>query len=324
MTTQARLMVPKPDDRDEWLAVRRPYFNASYAAVLFGRHPYVTPGDLATIKLTGQEQGQTRAMDRGRRLEDVIAVWWAETEGLCKVYEPGELFIAGRVMATVDRLVDATEIKAVSWVFNDMPVEIKSINKLAPEPEDYWIDQCQAIMLCVGEPALALVWFDSTMELRYRRIEADTKHQAAILDGAERFMAAIDLKMVPDWIELSYRNLSALHPRAKLPRVDLDDDGMNWVAALAEIRRKRLACEREEERIKAKVAEILGDNERGFFDGMEVVRWINNKDSRTLDAKRMAEEHPDIAKEYITTKPGARRMMPVGFDPPFDDEGEAA
>ncbi len=109
VTAVERRRVPKPLDRDAWLAVRRPWFNASYAAVLFDRHPYVTPGDLASIKLTGKEQGQTRAMDRGRRLESVIRDWFAD-ETQCVVTEPDQLYIAGRVMATADGIVTSNAV----------------------------------------------------------------------------------------------------------------------------------------------------------------------------------------------------------------------
>jgi predicted phage-related endonuclease len=300
-----RSTVPKPEDRDEWLAVRRPYFNASYAAALFDEHPYVTAGDVATIKLTGKEQAQTRAMDRGRRLEDVIAKWWADEQG-CEVYEPNKLYIAGRVMATVDRLVDDGGAEPL------MPVEIKTANIIAPEPLPYWVIQCQAIMLCTGARALALVWFDSTMDLRSRMLAADEITQEAIADGAERFMAAIDLGMVPDWVGLSYANQLDLHPEARVPPVALDDAGFNAVMALRFVKSQRLAAEREEERIKAEIAGLLGEAEAGTFGGKEIVRWSNVKGRRDLDAKRLAAEHPDVAASYWVERAGTRRMTVVG------------
>ena len=304
-----RSTIPKPDDRDEWLAVRRPYFNASAAAVLFDEHPYMTSGDYATIKLTGEEQAQTRAMDRGRRLEDVIANWWAD-EHACEVYEPKQLYIAGRVMATVDRLVEGS----AGAVEDETPVEIKTANIFAPAPLPYWLCQCQAIMLATGAPELVLVWFDSTMDLRWQMVTGDLVLQARIADGAERFMAAIDLGMVPDWVGLSYANQAALHPEGVKPAVALDDAGFNAVMALRFIRSQRLAAEREEERIKAEIAGLLCDHESGTYAGREIIRWSNVKGSRQLDGKRLAAEHPDVAAGYYVDKPGSRRMILVGTD----------
>lgn len=307
-----RTMVAKPEDRDEWLKLREPYFNASAAAVLFDEHPYLSSGDYATIKLTGKEQAQTRAMDRGRRLEDVIGKWWAD-EHHCTVYEPNQLYIAGRVMATVDRIVDEGD------VLPGTPVEIKTANVIAREPLPYWLCQCQAIMLCAGAESLALVWFDSTMDLRSTMVAADPRLQDAISEGAERFMAAIDLGMVPDWVGLSYRNQLDLHPEARAPAVELDDDGFNWVTALTTARRARIAAEREEERIKAVIAGVLGEAESATFGGREVVRWANIKGARTLDTKRLAAEHPDVAASYWVERAGSRRMTVIG-----GEEEEAA
>lgn len=299
-----RSTVPKPEDRDEWLAVRRPFFNASSAAVLFDEHPYKTAGDEATIKLTGKEQAQTRAMDRGRRLEDVIGNWWAD-ENDREVYEPKQLYVCGRVMATVDRITDDAD---------EMPVEIKTANVIAPQPLPYWLCQCQAIMLCTGAAQLALVWFDSTMDLRSRIVQGDQRLQDAIAEGAERFMAAIDMGMVPDWVGLSYANQLDLHPEARPAAVVLDDAGFNTVMALRFIRSQRIAAEREEERIKAEIAGLLGEAEAGMFGGREIIRWANVKGRRDLDTKRLAAEHPDIAKEYTVQRDGTRRMTLVGTE----------
>jgi hypothetical protein len=313
-----RRTIPKPEDRDEWLALRRPFFNASYAAVLFDEHPYVTAGDVATIKLTGKEQAQTRAMDRGRRLEDVIGKWWAD-ENDCTVYEPNQLYVAGRVMATVDRIVDEADATYAN-VDPGTPVEIKTANIFAPTPLPYWVCQCQAIMLCTGADSLALCWFDSTMDLRSTVLDADARMQGLISEGAERFMAAIDMGMVPDWVGLSYRNQLDLHPESRVPAVELDDDGFNWVTALAQVKRARVAAEREEERIKAVVAGILGEAEAATFGGKEIVRWPTVKGGRQLDAKRLAAEHPDVVADYWVERASSRRMTLVGMG----EEGEEA
>lgn len=303
-----RSTVPKPADREEWLDVRRPFFNASDAAVLFDEHPYRTAGDVATLKLTASEQAQTRPMIRGQRLEDVIGKWWAD-EHDCELYEPAQLYVAGRMMATVDRMVDLGPTQ-----FIGLPVEIKTANTFAPEPQRYWLYQCQAIMFCTGKPRCILVWFDSTMDLQWRELEADSKIQGHLLTGSERFMAAIDMRMVPDWVRLSYTNLSDLYPAAKRPSIELDDDGFNMVVALRTVRAARMAAEREEERIKAEIGAVLGDHEAGLYAGREVIRWSNVKGSKQLDGKRLAAEHPDVAADYWVTRPGTRRMIPVGDD----------
>jgi hypothetical protein len=92
-------------------------------------------------------------------------------------------------------------------------------------------------------------------------------------------MAALDLGMEPSWVALSYSNQSALHPEVKRPEVALDTVGYNMVVALGTMRRARLAAEREEERIKAEIAGLLGDAEVGTFNGAEIIRWSMVKGS---------------------------------------------
>jgi len=293
-----RATIPKPTDRLEWLAARRPFYNASAAAVLFDRHPFQSPGDYATVKLTGVEQEATKAMRRGVALEDAIATWWA-SEHSTTVAPVEFMHTAGRVMATLDR-----------WdQDDDCPVEIKTTNARAYEPERHWLDQCQAIMLTCGADECWLVWFDSSMELHEALIPEDVQLQAAILERAERFMAAIDLGIVPDWVELSYRNVATLHPRSHPGAVEMDDDGLSLVQALAMCRQLKRDAEKDEMGIKDRLAKLLLDHEAGVYDGVEIVTWRTTKPSLFVDVDMLVADHPDLADKYLREKPGTRRML---------------
>jgi predicted phage-related endonuclease len=289
--------VARPLSRDEWLAARRPWFNASAAAVLWDRHPFLDPGDYATVKLTGKEQEATRAMQRGLRLEDVIAQWWAD-DHRCKVVEPDVLHVRGRVMATVDRMVLDT----------GMPVEIKNPSRRVREPEQYWIDQCQAIMWTVDTDEIVLVWFDSSMEIHDRVINRDPEFGPELARRADEFMAAIDLGIVPDWVTLSYDNIAALHPDPA-GRVVLDNNGLELVRKLDTIRLIRRDAEADEKRVKDELARLLGEAAVGTWAGLEVLTWKAIKGTRVLDHKRLAEDHPDLVAEYMVDRPGTRRML---------------
>jgi putative phage-type endonuclease len=293
-----RTTIDKPADREEWLAVRRPYFNASAAAVLYDRHPYVSPGDLATIKLTGEEQASTKAMRRGTFLEDAIAQWWAQEHG-CAIAPVDQLYVADRVMATLDR-----------WAIDDgCPIEIKTTSLRAHEPEPYWLYQCQAIMLCAGADACWLVWFDSSMALHERLIEGDEALQLDIADRAERFMAAIDLGIVPDWVDLSYQNISALHPLPLVEATELDDDGLSLVRELATLRQIQKDAAKEEGACKDALAKLLLDHDTATWEGHEVLTWKATKPTLVLDKDMLAADHPDLVEKYMRERPGSRRML---------------
>jgi hypothetical protein len=297
-----RTTIPKPADRGAWLAARRPWFNASAAAVLFDRHKYQTAGDYAAEKLTGEETDENRAMIRGTRLEDAIARWWAD-ENHVEVSEPDTLYTAGRVMATVDRLV----------VASGTPVEIKTTKIPTARPADYWIDQCQAIMACVDSPTLELVWFDASMDLQTATLTADVDHQQTLLARAERFMAAIDLGFAPDWVMLSAKNIAAIYDKPK-ERVDLTADEFDLVRAYDMVRSVRLEAEKDEAAIKDRLARVLMDKEKAAYNGLDVLSWTAVAAAPTFNRAQFRKDHPELHDEYLEPgKPSRRFNLMTGF-----------
>ncbi len=60
-----------PKSREEWLALRKDTIGASEVAAILGVHPYMTPWELYCRKQNhGASQEETKAMRRGRLLED--------------------------------------------------------------------------------------------------------------------------------------------------------------------------------------------------------------------------------------------------------------
>jgi len=235
-------------------------------------------------------------MRRGVMLEDAIAQWWA-TDADVEVSEVDELYVCGPMMATPDRVSQ-----------DGIPVEIKTTNRIAAEPEFYWLDQCQSIMACVDAPECELIWFDSTMELRHMTVVAYPELQAAILQRAERFMAAIELGIVPDWVELSYENVARLHPEP-VGAAELDDAGLDLVRELATLRQIKKDADKEEHLTKDALAKVLLDNEVGTWNGIEVVTWKSSKPTFRLDVEMLTADHPDLVEKYSREQPGTRRML---------------
>lgn len=298
--------IPKPADRNEWLEARRGFFNASATAILWDRHPFQSPGDYATIKLTGNEQAPTRAMERGTRFEEVVARWWADDHH-CKLVEPDVLYVKGRVMATVDRMVESLD-PVFGEVAAGTPVEIKTTARPMRDVPQYWVDQCQAIMYATAAPEMVLVWLDSTMEVRWQAVLADFEFGVELARRADEFMSSIDLGVAPDWIEFSYDNLVALHPHPK-GRLELDEEGAELVARLDIVRAIRRDAEADEEAVREQLARLLQGNEAGSWQGHDVITWKAARPTKAIDVKRLAEENPELAARYLVERPGSRRML---------------
>lgn len=297
-----RTTLPKAAGRDQWLEQRRPYFNASAASILWDRHPYMSAADYAAEKLGGAAQRETEAMRRGRWLEYSIADWYAEREGVT-LYEPAQLYIADRIMATPDRFVIAG---------NERVVEIKTAKGYLDEPMQYWLDQCRAIMHCTGHETCDVVWMDSSLELQVVTVDPDPAFTAELVKRAQRFMAAIDMGIVPDWIvpDLTAAHVAAIHP-SPAGDVELDEDTAALVHKYRDLRATKSEVERTMELIKNAIARKLGEHEAGTELGVRVVTFKPMKDAEVVDVKRLRDERPDIADQYISLRPGTRRFAVV-------------
>lgn len=298
-----RTTIPRPVDRAEWLRVRAPYFNASATSVLFSRHPFMSATEYAVVKLTGEEQTETRPMRRGRHLESGVAEWYAAEAGII-LTEPDVLFVAERVMATVDRFTVTGP---------DTLIEVKTTNGYVDEPEPYWLDQVQAQMYASGFDRARIVWVDSSMSLKEYDVDADVEMQAKIGELAERFMAAIDMQIIPDWVggELTAALVSRLYPDPA-GTVEVEADA---AAAVAEYRHWRDVRNEAEQRMlecKDFVAAALGEHEVGTWAGEKIVTFKRIADSVELNRKRLEADHPDLVKQYLETRPGGRRFLPAG------------
>lgn len=299
-----RSTIPKPADEAEWLAARRPYFNASSAAVLYNRHPFQTAGDYATEKLTGKGQARNRAMERGHRMEDMVATWWASEQGWNHLDTPTVMYRAGSMLATVDRVVFGDEDEPL------FPVEIKTTTMQMSEPSQYWLDQCQAIMWCCGADEIALVWLDGSLDYQWQMVTADAEFQQDMARRADEFMAAIEFGIVPDWVRMSAGNIADLYVETTEDPAELDDDVAVMVQAFADKKAAVKALESELSELKDEIAAALNDHEVGVYDGAPIVTWKRGKPRKQFDKDAFAAEYPDLVEKFTVEVPGARTFLP--------------
>lgn len=290
--------IDKPDDRFAWLEARAPHFNASSAAVLYDRHPFQSAADYAVEKLGAvSDEPATDPMNRGRHLEAGIADWFGETMGWTLIESP-VLHGYGPLLATVDRFVAQT----------GSPVEIKTVSYYTSEPLPYWIDQCQAILACTDTDTLYLVWMDASMTLQWCEVDRDEAHIADMVGRAERFMAAIELGMMPDWVTPESQHIAALHPDP-VGEVVLDDDTVALLRDFADHRDAVKYHEAEMKAIKDRVANVLGDREAGVYDGQTVVSWSKVKGRSSFDQATFKADHPEMVGKYTRVGSPSRRFM---------------
>jgi predicted phage-related endonuclease len=187
-------------------------------------------------------------------------------------------------------------------------VEIKTYSGYTTEPLPYWLDQCQAILACTDTDTLYLVWMDASMSLQWCEVDRDEVHIADMVNRAERFMAAIELGMMPDWVTPEARHVAALHPDPA-GTVELDDATVALLAEFAEHRDAVKYHEAEMKTIKDQVAVVLGEHEAGIADGKTVVSWSKVKGRSSFDQAAFKADHPDMVARYTKTGAPSRRFM---------------
>jgi predicted phage-related endonuclease len=291
--------VAKPADRGEWLAVRHPYYNASDAGCLYGVHPFRNLADVAVDKLRREasDDGATEAMDRGTRLEPFLLEWFGDKHG-CKVTTPDVLFVADRLMATIDGEIVGNDEE---WI------EAKTTSQTWSSPPEHAYWQVVAQAAASGRRACWVVWIDADMRFKQHRIEPEPEHVEDVLRRSAAFMDFIDLGMMPEGVEMTADHLARLYPAPKVGIYsDLDDAGLLAVVQWEQLRRARVEAEKAEKEAKDHAARLVGEAEGARYDGRLVLTWKANKASERTDWKALEAEHPDLVQSYTREVPGPR------------------
>lgn len=173
-------------DEAAWLEERKTGIGGSEIAVLFDENPYKTQEDLRREKLGLNDPVEvTPAMERGSRLEDIIAEVYSEQTGRKLRRAPmRQMKEHPLVMATVDRLIvgerGCVELKCPGWhSFNEIQYE-----GLPPR----WLLQGQQEALVYGRDFTSFGVFNAdAWKLVFFDVEADAVIQSLIVERVEEW-----------------------------------------------------------------------------------------------------------------------------------------
>ena len=282
--------IPKPPGRAEWLEARGPYVGASDAACLFGLHGFKTLAELAVEKVTGARQPDNAAMSRGRRLEPVVADWYAEETGSL-IFEPDVLYLdpEGLLCSTLDRL----------HLSQAVGVEVKTTATYVHEPPLSWEVQAQVQMLCADLDRVDLAVLDASLSLSIYPIRPDAEFQGLLVERAREFLSYTRKSEIPPDLATSYRAVAALHPLGapgEAP-VELDDEAHRVVGMLRGLNERVARLDAERDALKGRLGRALGDATVGTYDGRQEVTWRTVK-RRDLNVARLREDEPELAERY--------------------------
>jgi len=295
--------IPKPaHGSQEWLNVRWRNENgeariaASACAAVHGQHGFITPADLATELLSDnppEPKAPNSAMMRGTTLEAPIREWAGTMLGH-PLTEPDELFAYDepgvRLIATIDSM------SADGRVF-----EQKTTNKIwRGQLPDYWYWQGVQQAICTGVSEITWIVFDSTLDLHFHVQAVSSDEKQTHIEACRKFLAAIDMGMMPENAVLEYRHVQDRFPEGKGgadAAVNLPQDALALIERYLLAKDQKAQAEQAEDLAKAQLCEMLGESEYGLMQDQLIVTW-KTASRNSFDTKKFEAEHPALAAKY--------------------------
>jgi len=295
--------IPKPaHGSQEWLNARWKTSNgeariaASACAAVHGQHPFVSVADLATelLALTPpQPKAPNSAMLRGTTLEAPIRDWAAQLLGH-PLHEPDMLFAYDepgvRLIATIDSMSQDGRV-----------FEQKTMNKIwRGQLPHYWYWQGVQQAICTNVSEITWIVFDSTLDLHFHIQPVSSDEKRNHIEACRRFLAAIDMGIMPDGAVLEYRHVTERFPEGQggaESAINLPEGALALVERYLLAKDQKAQAEQMEDLVKAQLCEMLGTSEYGLMQDQLLLTW-KTATRTSFDTKKFEQEHPALASKY--------------------------
>jgi len=270
---------------------------ASAAAAVHGQHSFITVTDLAVELLSDTPpvpKEANSAMLRGTTLEAPIRDWAAQLLGH-PLSEPNVMFCYDepgvRLIATIDSM------SADGRVF-----EQKTTNKIwRGELPEYWYWQGVQQAICTGVNEITWVVFDSTLDLHFHVQGVSSDEKRAHIEACRKFLASIDMGIMPDDAVLEYRHVQEIHSNAEPSKeIELPMSALATLEHYLAVKEQREQAEKTEDLLKAELCNVLGDAEYGLIQDQLVCTWKSST-RESFDSKAFKAAHPALFDKFKKT-----------------------
>jgi putative phage-type endonuclease len=305
-----KLVSTKEMSREEWLQWRNRGIGSSDAPVAVGMSRYKSPLELWMEKTgrTIQEDISTKdAVFWGTTLEPIVANVYAEKTGKkvrrvnSVLQHPEHPFM----LANLDRIVEGGGV-----------LEIKTAGLRSQGQWEDGVPLAYQIQVLHQLAVTGKAWADVAVliggqEFRIYRIDRDEDRIAQLVKLETAFWSHVAKDTAPevDGSVSSDKALALLYPHTTPVLVDYSErKEMNFLFnALLEARSATKTAESHEALLEQRVKEVIGLAEGALFSQGKAM-WKLSKPSRSLDTKKLTQEHPKLTAPYWYEKPGSRRF----------------
>nr|WP_312989518.1 YqaJ viral recombinase family protein [Comamonas koreensis] len=313
-----RLVSTKNMPRETWLDVRRQGIGSSDAAAAVGLNPYQSQLELWMHK-TGKgdllpavdPNDETSPMYWGTLLEPIVAAHYTKRTGN-KVRRVNAVLGHPQIpwmLANIDReVVGASDVQILECKTAGM-----NGAKLWKDGVPEYIQlQVMHQLAVTGKQAADVAVLICGQELQVHRIERDETMIAQLIALEEQFWDLVTAEKEPpvDASESASTALRCLYPQDSGEGIDLSEDAAasSAFAQLKRVRQLMSDWETQEALLKHQIQQRMGAASVARFAGGSA-SWKRSKDSKVFNAALLQQERPEIAKEYMSTKPGSRRFL---------------
>lgn len=312
-----RLIDTRKIERADWLEVRKTGIGGSDAAAAVGLSPYKSPLELWMEK-TGRDaalpkpdpKDTTHPTYWGTFLEPIVAAAYTQQTGnrVRKVNAVSQHPQFPFMLANLDREVIGTPLVQV--------LECKTAGEFGARlwqggvPE-YVQLQVQHQLAVTGKLAADVAVLICGQRLEVHHIKRNDDLISRLITLEARFWQYVTSDTPPpaDGSESADRALRVLYP-GNAPAVDFRDDRTLSAifADLVNLRADIKAREKQTEKLKQSIQQAMGESSEARFETGRVL-FRRSQDSTTINTDLLLLNHPELAVEYTTSKPGTRRFL---------------
>ncbi|OWY33322.1 YqaJ viral recombinase family protein [Herbaspirillum aquaticum] len=311
-----RLVDTRRIDRADWLEVRKSGIGGSDAAAAVGLSPYKSQLEL-WLEKTGRDaqlekpdpNDTTHPVFWGTLLEPIVAAAYTQQTGrkVRKVNAVLQHATVPFMLANLDReIVGSPEVQIL---------ECKTAGEFGAR---LWLDgvpeyvqlQVQHQLAVTGKQSADVAVLLCGQKLEVHRVYRDDELISRLIHLEAQFWqyVASDTPPPADGSESADRALRCLYP-GNATVVDFTED-RQLSAAFADLVLLRADIKAKEalaEQLKQTLQQAMGDASVAQFDTGKIT-YKRSKDSVSIDLERLLADHPDLAQQYATSKPGSRRF----------------
>lgn len=293
----------------QWVKERRNGVGGSDVAAIMGFSPWKTPYRVYQEKRGEVEAWEGNAItDWGHRMEPIIRQWYSDKTGRC-VRVPEDIIYHGKyphMLASLDGFTDDPRGVEVKTARNGRDWGEPGTNQIPA----YYMLQVQHYMIVTGFEVFDVPVSIGGGSPELYEVPADKELQEMIIEAEAAFWQRVVDGNPPE--PTTYADAVQRFGKAGARGAVIASlEDIHTCIDLQSVRDQIAVLEAKEELLKGKLIIALGDNGDVLVrsDGTPLITYKMAKGRKTLDAKALEKDMPEIYKKYLKQGDPSRRFL---------------